>query len=90
MRRLFLIIGIAMTTLKVSAQTTSTYGDLRAKLLHVGQQFTGRNTVNDQAYVRPLNWATAAASPSMASTFRTAQRTSWRGCDVQAVPVSYN
>ena len=38
-----------MVTLTVSAQTTSTYGDLRAKLLHVGQQFTGRNTVNDQA-----------------------------------------
>ena len=49
MRRLFLIIGIAMTTLKVSAQTTSTYGDLRAKLLHIGLQFTGRNTPNDQA-----------------------------------------
>jgi hypothetical protein len=38
-----------MVTLTVSAQTTSTYGDLRAKLLHVGQLFTGRNTVNDQA-----------------------------------------
>ena len=89
MRRL-IFIGIVMVTLTVSAQTTSTYGDLRAKLLHVGQQFTGRNTVNDQAYVRPLNWATAAASPSMASTFRTAQRTSWRGCDARAAPASYN
>ena len=48
MRRL-IFIGIVMVTLTVSAQTTSTYGDLRAKLLHVGQQFTGRNTVNDQA-----------------------------------------
>ena len=41
-------VGLQVT-LTVSAQTTSTYGDLRAKLLHVGQQFTGRNTVNDQA-----------------------------------------
>ena len=48
MRRL-IFIGIVMVTLTVSAQTTSTYGDLRAKLLHVGQQFTGKNTANDQA-----------------------------------------
>ena len=89
MRRL-IFIGIVMVTLTVSAQTTSTYGDLRAKLLHVGQQFTGRNTVNDQAYVRPLNWATAAASPSMASTSPTVRPTYWKVCDVQAVPVSYN
>ena len=48
MRRL-IFIGIVMVTLTVSAQTTSTYGDLRAKMLHAGQQFTGKNTANDQA-----------------------------------------
>ena len=48
MKRL-IFIGIVMVTLTVSAQTTSTYGDLRAKMLHAGQQFTGKNTANDQA-----------------------------------------
>jgi hypothetical protein len=32
-----------------SAQSISTYGDLRAKVLHVGQKLTGHNTTNDQA-----------------------------------------
>ena len=35
--------------LNVSAQTTTTFGDLRAKVLHVGQKLTGHNTANDQA-----------------------------------------
>ena len=49
MRRLILIIGIAWAVLNVDAQTTSTFGDLRAKVLHVGQKLTGHNTTNDQA-----------------------------------------
>jgi hypothetical protein len=35
--------------LNVSAQTITTFGDLRAKVHHVGQKLTGQNTVNDQA-----------------------------------------
>ena len=49
MRRLILIIGIAWAMSGVSAQTINTFGDLRAKVLHVGQKLTGRNTTNDQA-----------------------------------------
>ena len=49
MRRLLLIIGTAWAMLNVSAQTTTTFGDLRAKVLHVGQKLTGHNTANDQA-----------------------------------------
>ena len=50
MRRLIFIIGITLATLSASAQTVSNnYGDLRAKVLHVEQKFTGQNTMNDQA-----------------------------------------
>ena len=50
MRRLIFIIGITLATLSANAQTVSNnYGDLRAKVLHVGQKFTGQNTMNDQA-----------------------------------------
>ncbi len=49
MKRWILSIGIAVATLSVSAQTITTFGDLRAKVLHVGQKFTGHNTANDQA-----------------------------------------
>ena len=49
MKRLFIIIGITMVTLNISSQTISTYGDLRAKILHVSERFTGHNTANDQA-----------------------------------------
>lgn len=49
MRRILLIIGIVFAILTVSAQSISTYGDLRAKVLHVGQKLTGQNTTNDQA-----------------------------------------
>lgn len=49
MRRLIFIIGIVMTALCVGAQTVNTFGDLRAKVLHVGQKLTGQNTTNDQA-----------------------------------------
>ena len=50
MRRLIFIIGITLATLSASAQTVSNnYGDLRAKVLHVGQKLTGQNTTNDQA-----------------------------------------
>ena len=50
MRRIILTICIALATLSASAQTVSNnYGDLRAKVLHVGQKFTGQNTMNDQA-----------------------------------------
>ena len=38
-----------MVTLNISSQTISTYGDLRAKMLHVSERFTGHNTANDQA-----------------------------------------
>ena len=48
-RIILLIIGIVFTTLNVSAQTITTFGDLRAKMLHVGQKLTGQNTTNDQA-----------------------------------------
>jgi hypothetical protein len=40
---------MAVATLNVSAQTINTFGDLRAKVLHVGQKLTGQNTANDQA-----------------------------------------
>ena len=49
MKRIMSIIMIAWTALTVSAQTTSTYGDLRAKVLHVGQKLTGQSATNDQA-----------------------------------------
>lgn len=50
MRRILLIIGIVLAILNGSAQSISTtYGDLRAKVLHVGQKMTGQNTTNDQA-----------------------------------------
>jgi hypothetical protein len=50
MRRIILTICIALATLSASAQTVSNnYGDLRAKVLHVGKKFTGQNTMNDQA-----------------------------------------
>ena len=50
MRRIILTICIAFATLSMNAQTVSNnYGDLRAKVLHVGQKFTGQNTMNDQA-----------------------------------------
>ena len=50
MKRIILTICIALATLSASAQTVSNnYGDLRAKVLHVGQKFTGQNTMNDQA-----------------------------------------
>ena len=41
MRRIILTICIALATLSASAQTVSNnYGDLRAKVLHVGQKLT--------------------------------------------------
>ena len=49
MRRLILILGIVWSTLNMSAQSINTFGDLRAKVLHVGQKLTGQNTTNDQA-----------------------------------------
>ena len=49
MRRLILIIGIAWATLNMNAQSIYSFGDLRAKVLHVGQKLTGHNTTNDQA-----------------------------------------
>jgi len=50
MKRIILTICIALATLSASAQTVSNnYGDLRAKVLHVGQKLTGQNTTNDQA-----------------------------------------
>ena len=49
MRRLIFIIGIACATLSASAQAINTFGDLRAKMLHIGQRLTGQNTANDQA-----------------------------------------
>ncbi|MCR5364780.1 MAG: hypothetical protein K6E67_01380 [Prevotella sp.] len=49
MRRILLIIGIVFAILNSRAQSISTYGDLRAKVLHVGQKLTGHNTTNDQA-----------------------------------------
>lgn len=49
MKRWILSIGIAVATLSVSAQTITTFGDLRAKVFHMGQKFTGHNTANDQA-----------------------------------------
>ena len=49
MRRIILVIGIALAALNVSAQSISTFGDLRAKVLHVGQKLTGQNVTNDQA-----------------------------------------
>lgn len=50
MKRIILTICIALATLSASAQTASNnYGDLRAKVLHVGKKFTGQNTMNDQA-----------------------------------------
>ena len=49
MRRFIIIISITMVTLNISSQTISTYGDLRAKILHVSERFTGHNTTNDQA-----------------------------------------
>jgi hypothetical protein len=35
--------------LSASAQAINTFGDLRAKMLHIGQRLTGQNTANDQA-----------------------------------------
>ena len=50
MRRIILTVCVAFATLSASAQTVSNnYGDLRAKVLHVEQKFTGQNTMNDQA-----------------------------------------
>ena len=49
MRRFIFIIGITLATLNISAQTINNYGDLRAKMLHVSERFTGQNTANDQA-----------------------------------------
>ena len=50
MKRIILTICIALATLSMNAQTVSNhYEDLRAKVLHVGQKFTGQNTTNDQA-----------------------------------------
>ncbi len=50
MRRIILTICITFATLSMNAQTVSNhYEDLRAKVLHVGQKFTGQNTTNDQA-----------------------------------------
>lgn len=50
MKRIILTICIALATLSINAQTVSNhYEDLRAKVLHVGQKFTGQNTTNDQA-----------------------------------------
>lgn len=50
MRRIILTICITFATLSINAQTVSNhYEDLRAKVLHVGQKFTGQNTTNDQA-----------------------------------------
>lgn len=50
MRRIILTVCIALATLSASAQTVSNhYEDLRAKVLHVGQKLTGKNTTNDQA-----------------------------------------
>ena len=48
-RKLLFIIGLSFAALNVSAQTITTFGDLRAKVLHVGQKLTGHNTTNDQA-----------------------------------------
>lgn len=50
MRRIILTICITFATLSMNAQTVSNhYENLRAKVLHVGQKFTGQNTTNDQA-----------------------------------------
>ena len=50
MKRIILTICITFATLSMNAQTVSNhYEDLRAKVLHVGQKFTGQNTTNDQA-----------------------------------------
>lgn len=49
MRRIILIIGMVFVTSSVSAQTIITFGDLRAKILHVGHKLTGQNVTNDQA-----------------------------------------
>ena len=49
MRRIILIIGIAWATLNMNAQSIYSFGDLRAKVLHVGQKLTGHNSANDQA-----------------------------------------
>ena len=50
MRHIILTICITFATLSMNAQTVSNhYEDLRAKVLHMGQKFTGQNTMNDQA-----------------------------------------
>ena len=50
MRRIILTICFTFATLSMNAQTVSNhYEDLRAKVLHMGQKFTGQNTTNDQA-----------------------------------------
>ena len=50
MRRIIFTTCITFATLSMNAQTVSNhYEDLRAKVLHVGQKFTGQNTMNDQA-----------------------------------------
>ena len=50
MRRIIFTTCITFATLSMNAQTVSNhYEDLRAKVLHVGQKFTGQNTTNDQA-----------------------------------------
>ena len=49
MRRLLFIIVVTLVVACASAQTIETYGDLRAKLLHVKERLTGQQTANDQA-----------------------------------------
>jgi hypothetical protein len=49
MKLIILITGLVLAALNMSAQTISTFGDLRAKVLHVGQKMTGQNATNDQA-----------------------------------------
>ena len=50
MRRIIFTTCITFATLSMNAQTVSNhYEDLRAKVLHMGQKFTGQNTTNDQA-----------------------------------------
>ena len=80
MKRIILTICIALATLSASAQTVSNhYGDLRAKVLHVGQKFTGQNTMNDQAIaviVRELahNYQGRLSNPQFEELRKTIER----------------
>ena len=80
MKRIILTICIALATLSASAQTVSNnYGDLRAKVLHVEQKFTGQNTMNDQAIaviVRELahNYQGRLSNPQFEELRKTIER----------------